>query len=953
MADRRSGMVQSFGYPYPQQQQQQQQHAHGSNSSSRSSSIVSRAVAAAAANNHHSNRTRSSSGRGSKRYSVSVFYSMAAEQDVEVQDDLAQAQKRLRELKNKISTQSKKNFMRERDVRFLDARIGLLIQNRMALEEQHEVASRLEDHHPADSADQDHPRHHRPHYLDDERRLQQYGNLFYLLQSEPRHMAILCRLVNLSEIDNLLQTVMFTLYGNQYESREEHLLLTMFQNVLAAQFETTAEFTSLLRANTPVSRMMTTYTRRGPGQSYLKSVLSEKINQLILDQKDLNLQINPLKVYEELLNDASLLAQYSDGNESIADFPKSVTAEVAANNPILQKIIQPRLAKLMEIADAFLSTLTQSLEQVPYGIRWICKQIRSLAKRKYPHTTDHAISSLIGGFFFLRFVNPAIVTPQAYMLVESAPHSHSRTTLTLLAKMLQNLANKPSYAKEAYMIPTNRFVEQNKQRTIQFLNDLCEVGDFYEQLEMDQYMALSKKDIMISITPNEIYNTISLLHQHLDILAPKETDHLRVLVKEVVSAPGALQQLQQPVPRKENKPFDLPLFSRWEMPIQDLTLSLMSENNITQNDILYMEAKSTFVQIIRTLPHLAQELSGATNTQKQHHPGNPIPTLHRIAETAGTTTNDAQLVHKGIKVKEMVRELEEAGVIDPRDNHQFLIKEIKQELTHLGDLSVKVMEELTSLESVYQTILDHNQYLQSQLESYKAYLQNVRIQTTLHGSSSSHQNKKKKWHGSSDTGDYSHDDNTVGLGVKVVVPEDSSTTTKKGNHSNTLRKSTSSLLAISTSSLSFHQSSPSLSTLSQTQQQQQTSSSTVATTTTTTTTAAAAATAASTTAQVYKYSYYQLEKEGIITETEIPPTRRHHMYLTLCSPMPGTFIIALHYKGRDKPVLEIDLKLDDLLEKQQDHIKTLDLEYAKLNVSKTLQLFNKLFLAKTRTGFFS
>jgi hypothetical protein len=45
------------------------------------------------------------------------------------------AQRRLRELKTKISTQSKKNFMRERDVRFLDARIGLLIQNRMALEE--------------------------------------------------------------------------------------------------------------------------------------------------------------------------------------------------------------------------------------------------------------------------------------------------------------------------------------------------------------------------------------------------------------------------------------------------------------------------------------------------------------------------------------------------------------------------------------------------------------------------------------------------------------------------------------------------------------------------------------------------------------------------------------------------------------------------------------------------
>lgn len=33
----------------------------------------------------------------------------------------------------------------------------------------------------------------------------------------------------MAEIDQLLQTVMFTIYGNQYESREEHLLLTMFQ----------------------------------------------------------------------------------------------------------------------------------------------------------------------------------------------------------------------------------------------------------------------------------------------------------------------------------------------------------------------------------------------------------------------------------------------------------------------------------------------------------------------------------------------------------------------------------------------------------------------------------------------------------------------------------------------------------------------------------------------------
>lgn len=43
--------------------------------------------------------------------------------------------------------------------------------------------------------------------------------------------------------------------------------------------------------------------------------------------------------------------------------------------------------------------------------------------------------------------------------------------------------------------------------------------------------------------------------------------------------------------------------------------------------------------------------------------------------------------------------------------------------------------------------------------------------------------------------------------------------------------------------------------------------------------------------------------------------RRVNIYFNLTSPAPGTFIIALHFKGREKPILEMDLKTDDLLEK--------------------------------------
>ena len=59
-------------------------------------------------------------------------------------------------------------------------------------------------------------------------------------------------------------------------------------------------------------------------------------------------------------------------------------------------------------------------------------------------------------------------------------------TCTQIAKMLQNLANKPSYAKEQYMMSLNPFVESNKARMNQFLSVLCEVGDFYESLEVSR-----------------------------------------------------------------------------------------------------------------------------------------------------------------------------------------------------------------------------------------------------------------------------------------------------------------------------------------------------------------------------------------------------------------------------------------------------------------------------------
>jgi Ras GTPase-activating-like protein IQGAP2/3 len=507
--------------------------------------------------------------------------------------------------------------------------------------------------------------------------------------------------------------------------------------------------------------MMTTYTRRGPGQSYLKVVLQERINSLV-EMNTLDLEINPLKVYERLVQDYE-----NTHGEPPPDMPKSVTAEQAAENRNVQMTIEPRINALVDIGNSFLDTIISGLEETPYGIRWICKQIRSLSKRKYPDAQDHTICTLIGGFFFLRFINPAIVTPRSYMLIENNPGDNPRRTLTYVAKMLQNLANKPSYAKEPYMAKLQPFIQRNKERINKFLLDLCEVQDFYESLEMDNYVALSKRDLDLSITLNEVYAMHTLLEKHTHELTRGDNGHLGVLLHELGPAPAQ-------IPRKDNRTITLPLFSKWETQIDDLTAAL----DITQEEIYFMEAKSTFVMMLRSLP---------SNTSVTRRPLR----LERIAEAAATTKNDTVMVKKGIRSIELLNQLQEMGVINKEDGFALLRDEIEQELVHLGSMREKVIEESRKLEEVYRTIRDHNIYLQQQLETYKSYLHNVRSQAE------GKQRKQQKH--------------------QVLGP--------------------------------------------------------------------------------YKFTHAQLEREGVIQKSNVPENRRANIFFNFTSPLPGTFVISLHYKG--------------------------------------------------------
>ena len=87
-----------------------------------------------------------------------------------------------------------------------------------------------------------------------------------------------------------------------------------------------------------------------------------------------------------------------------------------------------------------------------------------------------------------------------------------------IAKVLQNLTNKPNYSKEVYMLPLQTFIEENTARMTEFYVELSNVEDFFDQMEIDQYMSMSRRDIQITITLNELYSMQDLLVKNVDVL---------------------------------------------------------------------------------------------------------------------------------------------------------------------------------------------------------------------------------------------------------------------------------------------------------------------------------------------------------------------------------------------------------------------------------------------------
>lgn len=223
---------------------------------------------------------------------------------------------------------------------------------------------------------------------------------------------------------------------------------------------------------------------------------------------------------------------------------------------VVRDLVQERARAVKELTARFLATITTHIDSVPFGLRWLCKVIRNKCLARFPDVGSEGVGSLVGGFFLLRYINPAIISPEAFGIVHKKPSPTVRASLTQVAKILQTVANSASSVRGGTAAVLGDFLAEQRGKLATFLNELCEVGDFDEDQRLENIFALASIAHTISITPNEVYAVHSLLQKYADKLQLQDDDDLHILLRELGDPPMKLS-------REQNTLVELRLCSRW------------------------------------------------------------------------------------------------------------------------------------------------------------------------------------------------------------------------------------------------------------------------------------------------------------------------------------------------------------------------------------------------------
>ncbi|XP_062578923.1 neurofibromin-like isoform X10 [Saccostrea cucullata] len=221
----------------------------------------------------------------------------------------------------------------------------------------------------------------------------------------------------------------------------KHLLYQLLWNMFSKEVEIADCMQTLFRGNSLASKIMA-YCFRFYGQNYLRELLNPHIMEMaqLEKQQKVCFEIDPARL---------------EHGENIEENKKN----------------------LMIITQKVFDSIVGSAPQFPSKLRSMCHCLYQVVTQRFQQSSTEAVWTVIGTVIFLRFINPAIVSPFESGIIDEEPTQKVKRGLTLMCKIMQNIANHLQFTKENHMRTFNEFLKTNFEAGRRFFTEIASDGD--------------------------------------------------------------------------------------------------------------------------------------------------------------------------------------------------------------------------------------------------------------------------------------------------------------------------------------------------------------------------------------------------------------------------------------------------------------------------------------------
>ncbi|KAI8799673.1 hypothetical protein BJ742DRAFT_844964 [Cladochytrium replicatum] len=670
----------------------------------------------------------------------------------------------LEKLRQLVIKMIRENLQTESELSELDTKISLLVKNRISLEEVIHLTSKKARIALSESnlLSDDGSKHNPFTARDKESRakVEHYQNLFYILQTQPIYLARLMFMLNKTSggvVTKLLENIVLTLYGYAQNTREEYLFLNLIKAAIKIEIDEISDLGEFWRANPLFIKLVLHYTRGAKERQFLRELLQPLVKSIINDNS-LDLETEPVAILRALIRDE----ESRTGEKSARNY--DAAPQVASEDPEVKAMQQAHSAKLREITDTFLNEIVGSLKKMPYGIRYIAMQMRESLMTKFPGNEAEVVK-IIGNLIYYRYMNPAIVAPEAFDVIESNITPTQRKNLAEVAKMLHQISVNKQFNQDDESEAMNAYLSKSAKTFGLFFLEASTVVTAEDYFNIDEYVDLSRtQKPTILISPHEVFQVHRTLVENIgDIVEPSKDDPLSLI----------LNDLGNPPPQSESK----------DNNSGAVTLSLVNrfakiDDADSQVRNIFVETKRYILSVIRiqsgknlletlVAPVTEEQETKFTELQQRENDRqqakreaaaaakdkmgsvadltgsrdaglSPLSPLSATGMGMGSNAallrgSDTQPMTFAIlkkKALEGMARLEEEGKVSKANCYQDMIDSIAKDMLNKHRRRNQRRRELLSLKQTFGNLEEKSTYLNDQKKSYHDYINSCMTQLT-------------------------------------------------------------------------------------------------------------------------------------------------------------------------------------------------------------------------------